>query len=105
MQDYFGYSVSVDGDTMVVGEWEAPHSAHIFERDAGGNWHGTKVLSGVVRESGRFFLPGSLTTDDVTRTWTLVGEANETVPVLEEGSISESWPDGCLSTGVFTGAQ
>ena len=44
VNDYFGYSVSVSGDTIVVGaygdddraNWSG--SAYVFERDASGNW-------------------------------------------------------------------
>ncbi len=62
-EDYFGYSLALDGDTLVVGAYQEDSrgtdagAAYIFERNQGGtdNWGLTKKITGSDGESGDGF--------------------------------------------------
>ena len=59
--DYFGYSVAVDVDTVVVGAYgdddngSASGSAYVFTRDSNGKWIQTKKLTDEDGEAGDWF--------------------------------------------------
>ncbi len=59
--DYFGYSVAVDVDTVVVGAYgdddngSASGSAYVFTRDSNGEWIQTKKLTDEDGEAGDWF--------------------------------------------------
>ncbi len=59
--DYFGYSVAVDVDTVVVGAYgdddngSASGSAYVFTRDSNGGWIQTKKLTDEDGEAGDWF--------------------------------------------------
>ena len=59
--DYFGYSVAVDVDTVVVGAYEdddndsASGSAYVFTRDSNGEWSQKKKLTDEDGEAGDWF--------------------------------------------------
>ncbi len=59
--DYFGYSVAVDVDTVVVGAYgdddngSASGSAYVFTRDSNGEWNQKKKLTDEDGEAGDWF--------------------------------------------------
>jgi hypothetical protein len=104
--DYFGQSVSVSGDTLVVGAWGNDHldptdpncdcgAAYVFQRDASG-WHETQRLTASDAVPGDFFGQAVALSGD-----TLVVGAPEDDPFgIHDGSVYvfERGPSGWVET-------
>ena len=94
--DYFGYSVAVDVDTVVVGAYgdddngSASGSAYVFTRDSNGEWIQTKKLTDEDGKAGDWF--GYSVAVDIAAYTALVGAGSahvldihdwESVPEIE----------------------
>lgn len=84
--DYFGYSVAVSGDVIVVGAWSkngADGAAYIFQRDQGGanNWGQVKELNGTSAMGSQFGMSVAASGDII-----VVGASNADEAVTDSGA-------------------
>jgi hypothetical protein len=84
VEAYFGCSVSVDGDTAIIGAYGTPTvSAYVFTRDTGGSWSEQLALPASGASTGDMF-GYSVAIDDDT---VIVGASSDDVGDITPGSV------------------
>ena len=110
--DYFGYSVAIDGDTCVIGAngvYNNAGSAYIYTSDAGGIWSGqfpvhVAELTGAGGASKHYF-GGSVAIDGDTCVIGAVGANSGAGSAYVYGSTAAAAGACCVSSGCFDGTD